>query len=626
MKYILSVLIIITISNLNAISFIPSNNSTLNYRQIEFSWPQIPNSNNYKITITDINSDFNLLINNNNNILIYNGYDFDWGKSYSWQVCGFDYNNLIECHNMKYFTINNLPSINGNIDLIPPVIDIQYLDMNQVNNDLTIISGYYQSASVGIGIDRNGNILWFSAHKQNFGFLRNGNFISRGDPGLFELSLNGDFIFQSPNLGFHHDMSKTDNNTYFGLVTVQQAYDCPPIDCPPLIEMLFPDGISWKGDKILELNQNGEIIWEWNTFDYIGADNYNSHYINILTNTNLTVDWTHCNEVFYEAEENVVYLSIRNLNTITKINYETKEIVWHLGDLDILNNNSYFNEHPSFNHQHTPIRLDNGNFLVFNNGTYNSPQVSSCQEYSIDDNSFNLIWEYTLPDTLYTLARGECHRMDNGQTLIGTGQSSNFIMLNTDDEIIWHGVIKSALDLGVSTMARIESIPNLYPSSFNIEFDNYSGSLESSYIDIYDNNFYLDLINNGWMDDQYEVNITDNNNFQFNANLNVNSNSLGSVVVDVSEIININNQNQSLDIDIYSFNKNEHYNYTGTLIHAELAGDLNNDNELNIFDIIALVYVFLDDNSQYNSTNDLNDDGIINVVDIVALVNIILEL
>ena len=43
--------------NLFSQNFKPENNLTLNYRQIEFSWPQIPNSNNYKITIDDINSD-----------------------------------------------------------------------------------------------------------------------------------------------------------------------------------------------------------------------------------------------------------------------------------------------------------------------------------------------------------------------------------------------------------------------------------------------------------------------------------------------------------------------------------------------------------------------------------------
>ena len=48
-------------------------------------------------------------------------------------------------------------------------------------------------------------------------------------------------------------------------------------------------------------------------------------------------------------------------------------MIWHLGDLDTLGNNSYFNEHPTFNHQHTPILLDNGNHTLlvpFNDEDY----------------------------------------------------------------------------------------------------------------------------------------------------------------------------------------------------------------------------------------------------------------
>ena len=37
----------ILIKLLIANTFIPENNSQLNYRQLELSWPQIPNSNSY---------------------------------------------------------------------------------------------------------------------------------------------------------------------------------------------------------------------------------------------------------------------------------------------------------------------------------------------------------------------------------------------------------------------------------------------------------------------------------------------------------------------------------------------------------------------------------------------------
>ena len=54
-----------------------------------------------------------------------------------------------------------------------------------------------------------------------------------------------------------------------------------------------------------------------------------------------------------------------------------------------------------------------------------------------------------------------------------------------------------------------------------------------------------------------------------------------------------------------------------------LQGDLNEDGQIDVQDIIILVILILDD--IYNSTADLNQDGYVNVSDVVALINIILN-
>ena len=56
-------------------------------------------------------------------------------------------------------------------------------------------------------------------------------------------------------------------------------------------------------------------------------------------------------------------------------------------------------------------------------------------------------------------------------------------------------------------------------------------------------------------------------------------------------------------------------------------GDINNDGQVNVVDIVNLVSYILNDQSEEINilASDLSEDGVVNVVDIVNLVNEILE-
>ncbi|MBI64965.1 MAG: hypothetical protein CMG64_01550, partial [Candidatus Marinimicrobia bacterium] len=60
----------------------------------------------------------------------------------------------------------------------------------------------------------------------------------------------------------------------------------------------------------------------------------------------------------------------------------------------------------------------------------------------------------------------------------------------------------------------------------------------------------------------------------------------------------------------------EHY-------EQSILGDINGDSLVNIQDIILLVNVIL--NGQTDSTSDINSDGFVNILDVVQIVNIILN-
>ena len=94
-------------------------------------------------------------------------------------------------------------------------------------------------------------------------------------------------------------------------------------------------------------------------FDYINLTEYNPYWIEVFTGA-LPFDWSHSNSVFFDGE--LVYISIRNLSRITAIDYETKDIVWNLGNPNFMDNPSFL-ESFEFSHQHSAQIIDNGNLL-----------------------------------------------------------------------------------------------------------------------------------------------------------------------------------------------------------------------------------------------------------------------
>ena len=67
--------------------------------------------------------------------------------------------------------------------------------------------------------------------------------------------------------------------------------------------------------------------------------------------------------------------------------------------------------------------------------------------------------------------------------------------------------------------------------------------------------------------------------------------------------------------------QNQWYSYYGS---SAITGDVNGDNNVDISDVVALVNIILNGNSDYQAEADVNNDGGIDISDVVALVNIIL--
>ena len=591
-------------------NFIPQNEASLNYTQVFLKWPQINQSFLYRLFLFN-NQDEIVYETNKNSILLEN---LDWSSQYTWYVCGEDnMNNIIHCYDTLSFTVTNLPENYPNNLNIISVVDAE------VAPGITMMD--FESLNFSAAIDINGNAVWY-ANRNNFNnnkiivsqFLNNGNIIGFGAGNGYEFDLNSNIIFETPNsVGVHHYIHKTYQGTYFLIDADVQNHPCPE-EC----DASLPDTIPWQGDRFIELDSEGNIIWEWNTFDYIGLDEYNPLWVDIYSGEE-EFDWTHSNAVYYDSQLNSVFVSMRNLSRITAIDYSTKEILWNLGETEFMNESS-FEDSFGFSHQHSSQITDDNNLIFFDNGRDNNPEVSRCMEVDFNSGeSAELVWEYVLPDSMLTLSRGECDRLLNNNTLISAGRTGNVIELNEDNETIWHVNVKSDQGANVS-IYRSERILNLYPNIFSFKIEDLLGQYGNYLLENSTNSLSFNIYNQGWSDQLFHYVIFDNDgSILFSEEVSISANQQADLMLDISSFESDNNYTLKV------FENSTPQKFQSISFYKSFStGDVNFDSVIDVLDIVLIVNIVLNSN-EFNEAADLNNDDSNNILDVVMVVNLILN-
>jgi hypothetical protein len=377
---------------------------------------------------------------------------------------------------------------------------------------------------------------------------------------------------------------------------------------------MLPDEIPWQGDIFRELDQEGNELWSWNTFDYYDLTEYNPYYVETFTG-NFEMDWTHSNSVFFDENSESVFVSIRNLSRLTKIDYNSKELVWNMGQTDFMNE-IYFEEDLNFSQQHSVQVLDNGNLLFFDNHRYLTPELSRCIEVSYDESPYSveIVWEHILPAELFTGSRGECDRLENGNTLITAGRKGNTLEVTQNNEVVWQLEVEN-MESNV-TMYRSSRIPHLYPIAFSLSIDEYTGDVNSPYVEPINDMITTNIHNSGWGENLYRYTLKDVSGTEL-----ISDSIIGTTFnIDVSGFSSLN-----YILEVYpNHAPNKMQSFEFNLNGSISLGDMNSDGALNVLDVIILVNLILAGDDSYPN-GDLNQDGSLNILDIVSLANLILD-
>lgn len=206
----------------------------------------------------------------------------------------------------------------------------------------------------------------------------------------------------------------------------------------------IPDNLNSvkQGTKVLsgivQEIKDGKLIFEWRSTDYPELYSYSKLGNDYMNRDSYYADYLHLNSIQIDPKDGNIILSLRNLDSIVKINRETGDIIWTLGGKgDEFN----LNDNERMNKQHYARYTEKGTITVFDNGflntaNFNDKYQSSVKEYKIDEENKQLLEfnEYKV-DGRYSPIMGSAERLDtdSNRFIIGWGGRSSCTPLFSEE-------------------------------------------------------------------------------------------------------------------------------------------------------------------------------------------------
>ncbi|MFO7959033.1 MAG: arylsulfotransferase family protein [Candidatus Brocadiia bacterium] len=291
-------------------------------------------------------------------------------------------------------------------------------------------------------VDLRGLVVhrWPVTHSNYAVLLADGNLLTHNVPDwIEELRPDGSAVWrwqgaEHLEVTNHHDFHRVSEEQVVCLSRVEE----------PVRDGVFPPGAApecMKTDVVVRFNpKTGDILWEFSLGEHVeelcglaglpmpipyrrGKDGSFQPYG--------PADWAHTNTVevlpstpLGERDERFragnILVSCRALDIIAVIDPDAERIVWAWGP-GILDG------------QHQPTMLENGNILLFDNGTHRGYSV--VRELVPDKGE--IVWEYSDGTNFFSPFRSGNQRLPNGNTLICECDAGHIFEVTPEKEIVW---------------------------------------------------------------------------------------------------------------------------------------------------------------------------------------------
>jgi hypothetical protein len=285
-----------------------------------------------------------------------------------------------------------------------------------------------------VGLDAEGQVVWeytpqdldrtgkdrFAAVVGDELLVLTGN-VETITPGGELLSL-----VSSP-IRMHHDALQLSNGNTLGLIG----------DTRDIYVEFYGEVVTVTGDAIIEVDADGQVIWEWNAFDHLDTERYPGT-LSQQAAQGTTYSWTHANSLQLLEDESVVLVSLRHQNQALAIERSSGDILWTVGidgDFNLIGDGDWFTS------QHA-TRLEGDEMLVVDNGN-DAGKLSRVKLYDLDFDAgtAELAWSWDLGWEL--LSMGEADRLDNGNLLVTAGGDreeglpAEVLEVSPQGEVVW---------------------------------------------------------------------------------------------------------------------------------------------------------------------------------------------
>ena len=236
---------------------------------------------------------------------------------------------------------------------------------------------------------------------------------------LQEYDWDGNIVWEHVHEYIHHDARKMDHGGAMYL-SMEQV--------PPEIEKRVQGGVKlddlpmWT-DVIIEVDKNGNKIWEWRALDHMDVA------LDHIAPNVPRWEWTHGNAVV-PLDDNRVLISMRNTSTLAIIDKKSGKFLWKIGD-ELLGG------------QHDPSMLANGNILVYDNGIYRTHDwLTHSKVLEINPKTNEVEWEYADAPwwDFYSPTVSGAQRLPNGNTLITEGTAGRMFQVTHEGQVVWEYV------------------------------------------------------------------------------------------------------------------------------------------------------------------------------------------